>query len=75
MNKRGTSMTKQEFKSRWEGDDNGGGINFDDIAECAVRWGVSSRPKTSPMDAIRYRVLKAAETCDAEDYAPNKEQT
>jgi hypothetical protein len=24
-------MTKEEFKARWDGDDNGGGINFDDI--------------------------------------------
>jgi len=61
-------MTKTEFKMRWESDDNGGGITFDDIAKAAKLWGVSSRPKTRPMDLVRYLVLKAADTEDAEDF-------
>jgi hypothetical protein len=65
-------MDKQEFKSRWEGDDNGGGINFDDIANCAVEWGLFVHPRTSRIDHVRYRVLKAAGVCDAEDYAPDE---
>lgn len=31
-------MTKDEFKARWESNEDGGGINFDDIAECAKAW-------------------------------------
>jgi hypothetical protein len=66
-------MTKEEFKTRWESNDDGGGISFDDIANCAVAWGISSRPKTSRIDGIRYRVLKAAGVMDAEDYKPYEE--
>jgi hypothetical protein len=63
-------MTKAEFKARWEADDAGGGITFDDIAECAKAWGVSARPRIEPIYEIRYKVLKAARTVDAEDYKP-----
>jgi len=61
-------MTKEEFKKRWESNDNGGGITFEDIAECAVAWGLSSRPRMQQIDRIRYLVLKAANTVDANDY-------
>ncbi len=27
-------MTKEEFKRRWESDENGGGITYEDIATC-----------------------------------------
>lgn len=67
-----SAMTKEEFKARWEGDDNGGGINYDDIANCAVAWGVSSRPRICPIAVIRYRVLKAAGTVDAEEFKPEE---
>ena len=65
-----TAMCKEEFKARWEWDDNGDGISFDDIADCAVAWGISARPKTSRIDVIRYRVLTATKVADAEDYKP-----
>jgi len=68
-----TAMTKEEFKARWEGDDNGGGINYDDIANCAVAWGLFSRPKTCRIDVVRYRVLKSAGTVDAEEFTPDEE--
>jgi hypothetical protein len=67
-------MTKQEFKARWESDDKGGGITFDDIAKCAIAWHVSSRPRIRPIDVVRYEVLKAAGTVDAEEFKPEKEQ-
>jgi len=67
-------MTKQEFKARWEGDDKGGGINFEDIANCAVAWGISRTPKTRRIDVIRYQVLVAAGTVDAEEFKPEEEQ-
>ena len=66
-------MTKDEFKKRWESDDNGGGITFDDIAECAVAWGVCATPKVRPLDEVRYRVLKAAGTNDCEEFAPEED--
>lgn len=66
-------MTKQEFKARWESNDQGGGITFDDIAECAVAWGIISTPRIWSLNDIRYAVLKAANTVDSEDFNPNKE--
>lgn len=65
-------MTKQEFKKRWESNDNGGGITFNDIADCAIAWGISPAPKALPIDRVRYLVLRAAGTSDAEDYAPEE---
>ena len=63
--------TKEKFKELWEANENGSGITFNDIADCAVAWGISSRPKTRPINLIRYMVLKAANVCDAEEYNPN----
>ena len=62
-------MTKEEFKIRWESNDSGGGITFDDIADCAKAWGLYSRPKTAEIGCVRYEVLKAANTVDAEEFA------
>jgi hypothetical protein len=67
-------MTKEEFRARWESGDDGGGISFDDIAECARAWGISSGPKTRPIDLIRYLVLKAAGTNDVEEFKPEDEE-
>ena len=66
-------MNKLQFKDRWESNDRGGGITFNDIAKCAVEWGISSHPKTSPINHIRYRVLKAAGTKDCEEFKPEAE--
>jgi len=63
-------MTKEEFRQRWESNKDGGGITFDDIASCAVAWGISQKPKLCPMTEIRYRVLRAAGVKDAEEYHP-----
>jgi hypothetical protein len=67
-------ITKQEFKKRWESSDDGGGITFDDIADCAIAWGISSRPKTSHIGLMLYQVLKAAGTDDAEEFSPELEE-
>jgi hypothetical protein len=72
MNGKERMMTKEEFKKRWESDDDGGGISFNDIADCAVKWGLFSKPKTSRIDVVRYRVLKHAQVVDAEDYKPEE---
>jgi hypothetical protein len=67
-------MTKTEFKKLWESNDNGGGVTYDDIAECAKAWGIASHPKTMQINNVLYRVLKTAETNDAEDYAPKEKE-
>jgi len=68
------TMTKQEFKARWESDDIGGGIDFDDVADCAEAWGLFRRPRTSQINRVLYRVLKAADTVDAEAYNTDREE-
>ena len=65
-------MTKIEFKKRWESDGDGGGITFDDIADCAKEWGICGVPRIVEINEITHLVLKAANTNDAEDYAPQK---
>ena len=66
-------MTKEEFKARWESSEDGGGITGKDIAECAKAWGISSTPRTSPMDQIIYQVVSAAGVVDAEEYKPSED--
>ncbi len=61
-------MNKKEFKKLWESDDNGGGITFDDVANCAREWGLYDRPKIHSIDSVLYSVLVAAKVNDAEDY-------
>ena len=63
-------MKKHEFKKRWESGENGGGITYDDIAECAKLWGIASTPRTMQIDHVRYMVLRAAGTNDAEEFKP-----
>jgi hypothetical protein len=52
--------TKEEFKKLWESGDEGGGITFDDIADCAISWGLYSKPMIHPILDVRDAVLKAA---------------
>ena len=66
-------MTKEEFRTRWNSNDNGGGITFDDIADCAIAWGISARPKTRPMEEIRDKVLAAA-GCEMPDDTPSRKK-
>lgn len=63
-------MTKEEFRKLWESNDAGGGITYEDVADCAVDWGIFRTPRTMPMETVRYAVLKAAETIDAEEFNP-----
>lgn len=52
-------FTKQEFKELWELDD-GGGITFSDIADCAKAWGICPNPRTMPVYSVGNKVLVAA---------------
>lgn len=63
-------MTKKQFKKRWESSLDGGGITFDDVAECAVEWGISTCPRVMSICDIRYKVLKTASVNDAEEFNP-----
>ena len=67
------TMTKEEFKRRWEKDENGDGITFDDIADCAKAWGLFPIPRICQIDKVRYAVLKTAGTNDCEDFKPTEE--
>lgn len=66
-------MTKQEFKTRWESDENGGGITFDDIANCAKAWGISQFPRCSPIHRITHLVLTAANTVDCDEWSEEED--
>lgn len=61
-------MTKHEFKMRWESSDDGGGITFNDVADCAKEWGLFSTPRVHNINTVVYTVLKAAGTEDCESY-------
>ena len=51
---------KEVFKRLWDLDDEGGGITFDDVADCAKAWGLYSTPKIYSLGKVRDAVLKAA---------------
>ena len=53
-------MTKEEFRKRWDGSSDGGGITWDDVAKCAVEWGLFSKPKIHPLDVVGHAVTIAA---------------
>ena len=53
-------MTKEEFRKRWDSDETGGGITFDDIAKCAVEWGLFRSPRTCDINKVAKAVVKAA---------------
>lgn len=53
-------MTKEEFRKRWDCSPDGGGITFDDIAECAIEWGLFSRPRIHRMDVVANAVTVSA---------------
>ena len=65
-------MTKKEFKELWESNDDGGGITFQDIADCAIEWGITASPYMSNRHGIRYSVLLDAGVNDAEYYNPTQ---
>lgn len=62
------TLTKPQFKTRWESDDEGGGLTFDDIADCAKEWGLYPSPRTARIEMVLYSVLDVANVVDKEDY-------
>ena len=67
-------MTREQFKARWESDDDGGGITYDDIAECAIDWGLTQTPRTKQIDKVRKMVLEAAGIKEEDDEPATEEQ-
>lgn len=65
------NMKKEDFKTRWESSDSGGGITNDDIADHAIEWGLCSYPRTMQIDHVLYMVLEHAKTNDSEEFKPN----
>lgn len=61
------TMTKEEFKKRWESDEHGCGITNDDCADCYVDWGLGSTPRIKPTRQVVKAVCRAA-GCEAEEY-------
>lgn len=55
------ALTKEQFKELWDSNDEGGGITYDDIADCAKAWGLFSSPRTHQIDKVKDAVVKAAE--------------
>jgi hypothetical protein len=53
-------MTKEQFKKRWESNEDGGGITYDDVADCATEWGIFSRPRIREPEEVLAKVLAAA---------------
>jgi hypothetical protein len=54
------TFTKEEFKQLWDSNEQGGGITYEDIVECAGSWGLFLRPKTASLYEVKKRVLEAA---------------
>lgn len=53
-------MTKEEFKTRWESNENGGGLTYNDVAACAKAWGLCQTPRTMNINRVLDMVLSAA---------------
>jgi len=54
------TMTKKEFKRRWELNSEGDGLTFNDVADCAQEWGLYATPRIHPIDKVTKAVLRAA---------------
>lgn len=65
------TMTRSEFRDRWESDDEGGGITFDDVAECARAWGLYPKPRIRPMGEVLDAVLATAGVGNGSSDAPS----
>ena len=53
-------FTKKKFKELWESNSDGGGITWDDIADCAKDWGLYSNPKIHDIMEVGTKVLNMA---------------
>jgi len=56
--------TKEKFKELWDSDEDGGGITYEDIIDCAKDWGLSDDAPKTHITMVMYKVLKAADCKD-----------
>ena len=61
-------MTREEFKRRWEKDDNADGITYEEIADCAEQWGLYSNARIHDINEVTRRVLQEAQTNDCAEW-------
>lgn len=54
------AMSKAQFRQRWDSNPEGGGITYDDIADCAIAWGITSNPRRQPVDEVARQVVAAS---------------
>ncbi|AMM44346.1 hypothetical protein KITKAT_85 [Arthrobacter phage Kitkat] len=54
------AMTKEEFRERWDSGTDGGGITNDDVADCAVAWGLFDQPRIHPINDVVDAVVAAS---------------
>lgn len=57
-------MTKEEFKQKWESNENGGGITNQDIARLYTEWKLGTSPYTKTITYVIWRVCEEANTND-----------
>lgn len=53
-------LTKREFKRLWEKKNDPVGITWDEVADCAKRWGLYDAPRCHAMSVVLDAVLEAA---------------
>lgn len=53
-------MTKEEFKQKWESDENGGGITNQDIARLYTEWKLGTSPYIKTITYVIWRVCEEA---------------
>lgn len=62
------AMTKEEFKERWDSDEDAGGITNAEIADCYVAWGLGESPYSHfYLDYVVRQVTRAAGTAEWQD--------
>lgn len=53
-------MTKSEFKRRWESNDPSEEIDWGDVADCYIEWGLGDSPRAEDLVKVLHAVLRAA---------------
>jgi hypothetical protein len=52
------ALTKEKFKELWDAPEDN--ISMQDVAECAVAWGLYTKPKSHPLNEVLAAVMEYA---------------